>query len=131
MKVPPILDEVDGEVVSTEVPVLLTAVYTQVGRRPADLAALHSALRRLLTYLASPEGRTHANCWATDSFFMYVDRWDVDWEHLPEPYQDLLGDLGGALHDTVSHPEIAENFDSTPEQFLARLNDLARDFESN
>ncbi len=47
--------------------------------------------------------------------------WDVDWSHLPESVQDILGDLGGALHDTVKYPKIAENFESTPEQLLDRV----------
>ncbi len=38
-----------------------------------------------------------------------------------EALADVLGDVGGALHDTVKVPEIAENFDSTPEQLLARV----------
>ena len=52
---------------------------------------------------------------------MHNDRWGRSWEHLPDSYQDLFGDLGGALHDTVSHPNVAKNFGSTPEQLLARL----------
>jgi hypothetical protein len=43
---------------------------------------------------------------------------------LPEGYQDLLGDIGGGLHDTVSAPDVAENFESTPEQLLERLERL-------
>jgi hypothetical protein len=121
VKVPPILEQVEGESVSPELRPLLTSVYAEVQRNPADLAALYEAIHRLLNYLASPAGRTNANCWAADSFFLHTDRWERDWEHLPEAYQDLLGDLGGAFHDTVSHPEIAENFGSTPEQLLARL----------
>ena len=34
---------------------------------------------------------------------------------------DILGDMGSALHDTVQTPEMAENFDCTPEQLLTRL----------
>ena len=100
---------------------LLVGVHAEVCREPSDLSELHARLERLLAYLESPEGQTNANCWAADLFFMQNDRWERGWEHLPEGYQDLLDDLGGALHDTVSHPEIASNFDSTPEQLLARL----------
>lgn len=124
VRVPPVLERVDAEVVSPELRPHLAAVYAEVLRNPADLVALHVALRRLLAYLASPAGRTNANCWAADSFFMHNDRWERDWEHLPAGYQDLLGDLGGALHDTVSHPEIAANFYGTPEQLLAQLERL-------
>ena len=32
--------------------------------------------------------------------------------------------VGGALHDTFSAPEIAENFLSTPEQLLGQLREI-------
>ena len=121
VQVPPILHQVDDERVSSELTPLLRAVYEEVQRVTPNLNALSQALRRLLEYLASPAGRTNANCVAADYFFMHNDRWERDWEHLPESYQDLFGYLGDALHDTVSAPEIAENFDNTPEQLLARL----------
>jgi hypothetical protein len=131
MKVPPVLERVDDayarERVSPRLPMLLGEVYAQVVQVDTSLAALRDTLEGLLTFLASPAGRTHANCVAVDSFFMHNDRWERDWEHLPESYKDLLGLLGDALHDTVAAPEIAENFDNTPEQLLARLRQISRD----
>lgn len=125
MKVPPILERVDdayaSERVSPELAPLLREVYAQVIRGDTNLSQLYDALSALLSFLASAAGRTHVNCVAADSFFMLNDRWERDWEHLPEPCQDLLGYLGDALHDTVSAPEVAENFDNTPEQLLAQL----------
>ncbi len=125
---PPILERVDDsygrERVSPEVAPLLHEVYAQVVRTDTDVRGIHRALNDLLTFLTSPAGRTHANCVATDSFFMHNDRWERDWEHLPEPYQDLLSLLGDALHDTVSAPEIAENFHNTPEQLLSQLSQI-------
>src|SRR5690349_14698519 len=108
MRAPPVLERVDDayatERVSPELAPLLRAVYAQVLRADTHLPSLSGALDALLTYLASPAGRTHANCVAADDFFMQNDRWERDWEHLPEAFQDLLGDLGGALHDTISAP---------------------------
>ena len=130
MRVPPVLKRVDdvyGGRVSPQLAPLLREVYAQVQREPANLPALYDALDALLSFLASPAGRTHANCVATDSFFMNNDRWERDWADLPEPYQDLLGLLGDALHDTIAAPAIAENFDNTPEQLLARLREMHRD----
>ena len=118
---PRVLELVDGEAVSAEMAGLLGGIYAEVLRSPSDLAALHTALRQLLVFLISPAGRTNANCWAADLFFCDTDGWERNWDHLPEAYQDMLGYLGGALHDTVSNPEIARNFDSTPEQLLTRL----------
>jgi hypothetical protein len=52
------------------------------------------------------------------------DDWERDWDELPEECIDILADMAGALHDTVKAPEIAHNFDSTPEQLLERAKKL-------
>jgi len=128
MRAPTIIERVDDfyarERVSPELAPLILEVYAQVVRTDTEVRALHKALDDLLTFLASPTGRTHANCVATDSFFMNNDRWERDWEHVSEPYRDLLGLLGDALHDTIAAPEIAENFDNTPEQLLSQLRQI-------
>ena len=128
MQAPAILERVDdfyaSERVSPELAPLIREVYAQVVRTDTDVRGLHKALNDLLTFLASPTGRTHANCVATDSFFMNNDRWERNWEHIPEAYQDLLGLLGDALHDTIASPEIAANFDNTPEQLLSHLRQI-------
>jgi hypothetical protein len=128
MQAPTIIERVDDfyarERVSPELAPLILEVYAQVVRTDTEVRALHKALDDLLTFLASPTGRTHANCVATDSFFMNNDRWERDWEHVSEPYRDLLGLLGDALHDTIAAPEIAENFDNTPEQLLSQLRQI-------
>jgi len=50
------------------------------------------------------------------------DVWNA--ERLPDAYVNILADMSGALHDTISAPEIAANFESTPEQLLARVRAL-------
>jgi hypothetical protein len=128
MTVPSVPERVDdayaAERVAPELAPLIRAVYAEVVRPDTDLTSLHRSLAALLAFLASPGGRTHANCVATDSFFMLNDRWEPGWEHLPEPYQDLLGLLGDALHDTIAAPEVAQNFDNAPEQLLTRLQQI-------
>ena len=124
MKVPPTATTIEGEEVSPHLPPLLAAVYTEVVSPEPDLGALQRALEALLVFLSSSAGRTNANCVAADHFFMLNDRWERDWEHLPDQFQDILGMLGDALHDTVSAPEVAENFDNTPEQLLRRLRQI-------
>jgi hypothetical protein len=121
MRTPPIQEQVDGDEVSPELPPLLLRVYKEVQREQVSLGAIKLALRALLEYLASSAGRTNANCVAADSFFMRSDAWESDWDRLPVEFQDIFADVAGALHDTVSAPEIAENFDSTPEQLLWRV----------
>jgi hypothetical protein len=104
--------------VSTELKPLLHGVYDAVDRNPS---LLRSALERLLSFLASPSGRTDANCCVTDLFFSGVESWDLNLDALPPPLRAFLSDLGGTLHDTVYAPHIAANFESLPEQLLQRL----------
>lgn len=114
-----------GETVSPELKPLLRDTYTLVLANPKNLSALKQSLRALLEYLAGP-GRTNANCWAVDLFFMTGDNWESDSgaQDLPDDFVDVFATISGALHDTVSAPHIAENFDSLPEQILAQVNRL-------
>ena len=110
----------NGESISAELRPLLQQAYEKIVKQPPDFQEIKSSLENLLTFLGSESGRTSANCVATDLFFA-LENWSIDWESFPEPLTDILGDMGGALHDTVSHPEIARNFYSLPEQLLERV----------
>jgi hypothetical protein len=120
MKRPEIEDEYEGERVSPELAPLLYAVYDELQPRPVNPRRLRSALEGLLEFLATPDGRTNANCHVADWFFMGPD---ASWDHsfLPRSLEVILDDIAGALHDAVSAPQVAINFASTPEQLLARL----------
>ena len=76
----------------------------------------------MLEFLTTPRGRTDANCRTVDSFLMRDETWDDD--RLPQVYVDFLADMAGALHDTITAPDIATNFKSTPEQLLERARRL-------
>jgi hypothetical protein len=89
---------------------------------PVDPTALKDALISVLAFLCTSSGRTDANCSAVNTFLVLDDVWEL--EHLPSAYCEILQDMAGSLHDTVSAPYIAENFDSTPEQLLARTQRL-------
>ena len=95
--------------------------YEAIVARPYDVPRIAAVVEELLSYLASKEGRTQPNCVAVDHFFCWGEGWERDWEDEPAELSDVLADIGGALHDTISAPEIAENFDSTPEQLLERI----------
>ncbi len=101
---------------------LVNAVQSILAYNMPDLSELKKSLIHLFEYLSSPNGRTDENCKAINSFFMFDDLW-VD-RNLPDHFQDIFVDVSGALHDTVSAPEIAENFDCTPEQLLKRAREL-------
>ena len=105
-----------------EVASLVRRLHDVLATRPVDLALARSAMTALVEFLCTPSGRTDANCRAVDTFFMLDDCWLND--DLPEKYHDIIADMGGQLHDTVEAPHMAENFDSTPEQLLARVRAL-------
>ena len=99
------------------------AVDTTLLANPIVLPQLKSDLIALLDYLASPSGRTDENCRAVDNHFQHHDAWAK--MNLPSDFRDLLADMAGILHDAVSAPSVAQNFESTPEQLLDRAKKLA------
>lgn len=110
-------DAVTFRKVSRELEGLVEAVYLGLTQQSDDLAALKRALVALLTFL-SAEGRTDANCCATDAFFARVSRAQL--QSLPTEYQVFIELLSGALHDSVYAPHISSTFESLPEQLLSR-----------
>jgi hypothetical protein len=115
-----VADPENSEPVSADLRPLLRQVYETIIKQPPDFLEIKGALVNLLSFLNSEVGRTSANCMATDLFFCLAD-WGIDWDAYPEPLTEILDDMGGTLHDTVSNPEIARNFYSLPEQLLERL----------
>ena len=115
----------DGESVSPELRPLLQGVYRDTLSAPPDLVSLKNNLEELLEFLVA-KGRTNANCWATDMFFMLSEGWERDWteQDLPAEFHDVLALMGEALHDTVQAPQVAANFDCLPEQLLVRVRNL-------
>jgi hypothetical protein len=97
---------------------LMQSVRAAVLAAPLDVPALKASLIALLEYLSSPAGRTDANCCAVDSFFCLDD--DLPLERLPDSLRDVFAHMD-ALHDTITAPQIAENFSSAPEQLLERV----------
>jgi hypothetical protein len=98
----------NGDSVSNRLRPLLEAVYQQVLGDPINLAILKQSLVELLTFLGA-EGRTNANCWATDLFFAGCENRESDWteRNLPDSFHDILAMMSEALHDTVQAPGIA------------------------
>jgi hypothetical protein len=97
---------------------LMQSIRATLFASPFDAAAVKGSLIALLEYLSSPAGRTDANCRAVDLFFSLDD--DLPVERLPDSLQDVFAHMD-ALHDTITAPQIAENFSSTPEQLLERV----------
>ncbi len=102
---------------------VVQAIQSILTKDVIDFVALKHSLIELFEYLSSENGRTDKNCCAVDSFFTHDELWAE--RNLPDPFNDIFADIAGALHDTVSAPDIAENFESTPEQLLKRARGLS------
>jgi len=109
---------------SPELEKLLTNVEHQLLEETANLEMIKSSLEALLVFLTTPTGRTDENCRETDLFFCMNDENGFGWRHLPEDFQLILDDIGMGLHDTIKTPDIAKEFESTPEQLLERVRKL-------
>ena len=105
-----------GEPVSQELRPLLEKVYRTILSEPVDLAALKESLEKLLEFLQK-EGRTNANCWATDMFFMHSEGWESDWtdQRLPDDFHDLLSLMGQRFTTLYRHR-------TSPRTFIACRN---------
>ncbi len=100
---------------------LINAVRDKLVDKKSPIEDIVSSLEDLLSFLVSSEGRTDANCQSTDTYFCLHRDHGFSWDHLPKKLQLILADIGGQLHDTIMSPKMAINFDSTPEQLLARI----------
>jgi len=92
--------------------------------RPINQPAIKRSIEALLLFLTTAQGRTDANVQAVSLFVSIDDDWENDWLELPPPLVEIISDIGGALHDSVSASDMAEEFDSTPEQLLQRIQRL-------
>lgn len=102
---------------------LLQDVEARLAKPEGNLLELRDSLERLLKFLSSDEGGSEDNCKSAEAFFFR--RWTSrDWGSLPEAYVDILNELASMLHDAVSAPTIAKNFEATPEQLLYRVRRL-------
>jgi hypothetical protein len=75
-----------------------------VPRKNGDSAARTEEFRngnQKKWYISSEPG-------AKSDELMEAGRWEI-----PDAYHDIIADMSGALHDTVSRPELAANVDST------------------
>src|SRR4051794_16502797 len=97
---------------------LMQSVRAAVFASPLDQRAVKASLVALLEYLSSPTGRTDTNCCAVDTFF-YLDD-DLPLKAYQIRYTMFIAHMD-ALHDTITAPDIAEKFTSTPEQLLERV----------
>ena len=90
-------------------------------RRAFSRREIKRAMEDVLVWLN--EHDTDANCREVDLFVS--TRIGMEFRNrLPEDIREILFDMGGALHDTHTSPQVAENFWSTPSQLLERVRKL-------
>ena len=89
-----------------------------------DTDRLLRLLREILLWLN--ENSTDENCRMVDRF-VSTEIMPARIAALPSEIAAIVSDMGGALHDTYSHPEVASNFFSTPAQLLERVQTLIAD----
>ncbi len=106
---------------------LLIRLQQEWERQPFDSGAALRSLEELLSWLVLPENDTDANCRSVDTFV--CTKLEIPPE-LPDNLHDLFFDVGGALHDAHSAPDVARNFNSTPEQLLRRTQELIRQLKA-
>ena len=83
-----------------------------------------STIEEVLVWLNELPNNTDANCRKVDYFIASEIIGKPRYHEVPEDIQGLLFDMGSALSDTFSAPDIAENFESTPAQLLTRVRQL-------
>ena len=98
---------------------IVDRIMATLSENKVNLFKLKNEICLLLEHLTTEQGRTDINCQAVDYYFMNNDLWAE--KELPDELHDIFSDMSGALHDTISSPDVAKNFDSTPEQLLDRL----------
>jgi hypothetical protein len=88
-----------------------------------------SILEQILEWLNDPLNNTDDNCKKIDYFVAYKIVPQKEIELIPDDIREILFDLGAALSDTHTAPEVAENFESTPDQLLKRVRKLMDDIK--
>ena len=106
--------------VSDKLTGMMNEFKTVCGSAPRDTTQVVKCCKKILDYLCIPGNNTNKNCRYVD-YFVCIDMESVDFSYLPIKLQEIIQDMGSALHDTHTFPDIAKNFESTPEQLLSRL----------
>lgn len=113
--------------------VLLTEALMRASTEAAiDLQGLRGALASLAEFLASPAGRTHANCAKVGTLLDSTEAWRrvnrnrARWQLLPAAYEDVLH-LFAIVAATFAEPSMTIGLGGTPEQLVAAIAALGAD----
>jgi hypothetical protein len=104
---------------------LLNELAASLHQPNVDATVVVSHLKAVLEFLVEPENDTDDNCRAVNTFVLLGlledDRVKQNLSRLPRFLVRIIEDMGMCLHDTHTAPSVAREFESTPQQLLARL----------
>jgi len=107
-----------------ELDMMLERLRIECTRSQTSRTNILSAITNLLEWLNQPENNNDLNCKQVDNYIANKVIANRSYETLPSDIKNILFDMGGALNDTHTFPEIATNFESTPQQLLERLRNM-------
>lgn len=96
---------------------------------PVVREGLAKAMLEVVGYLDGP-GASDAHCRSVAIYFIVAKNAGLDRGHLPADLAAIMNDLAGAMHDAISSPQSASNFQATPAQLVARIQSLLTDAAS-
>lgn len=113
---------------STTLDMLLDRFRAVTLSNESSVAEVSEECARLMRWLCVPGNRTDEHCSRIDTFVLQHFLADAAGrkavERLPSPLALIIEDMGSQLHDSITDPVIAEQFESTPEMLLKRLEEL-------
>ena len=100
---------------------LLQALKVEYFKKPMDEVGVLRAMEGVLAFLVQPANNTDANCKRADHFVLFEmnEARSIQGPETPIDLGRILYDMM-ILHDTHATPDVAENFQATPEILLAR-----------
>jgi len=104
---------------------ILGKLYLECTQKNPSKTSIASAIEDVLVWLNKSENNTDSNYKRVDYYVVKNIISNDVYDYLSEDIKEIIFDMGGALHDTHTSPEIAENFESTPQQLLKRVRKLS------
>jgi hypothetical protein len=112
----------------------LAGLRKALGCRARGSVAVARAVQGILEFLCSPSNDNDENC-ASAGHFILLDLLEdpeikAAVSELPDELGLIIEDMGSFLDDVHTAPDIARNFESTPQQLLERLRKLQNGLEA-
>jgi hypothetical protein len=107
---------------SPQLEILLQAIQESLSAPVFEAKRSRTAFIQLFEFLASPAGRSDANCRRVGAVLLGLLS-DSSLESAPRSFTEFVASAD-CLHDAIENPSIAENFESTPEHLLRKARAL-------